>query len=172
MGHPPSTSRARELAAQPEPPSKLWMSPFTLCPPTLVISPPLPHLFCRPSPTGACVHCWSPYVQLSCPLPHPALSSSQATHMELLSSPSSAGPALAQELRADSLLLGRGDASQFWGVGFGSSMQGPRKWINGTSTGVVMERGCSPPHPTLHSVSILPLSLACAYFALARSTIR
>lgn len=38
-------------------------------------------------------------LHLSCPPPHPTLSFSQATHMELLSSPSSAGPALSQGLR-------------------------------------------------------------------------
>lgn len=46
-----------------------------------------------------CLHCWNPCLQLSCPPPHPALSFSQATHMEPLSSPSSTGPALSQGLR-------------------------------------------------------------------------
>lgn len=50
----------------------------------------------QPSPPLACLHCWNPCLHLSCPLPHPMLSFSQATHMELLSSPSSAGPALSQ----------------------------------------------------------------------------
>lgn len=53
----------------------------------------------QPSPSLACLHCWNPCLHLSCPPPHPALSFSQATHMELLSSPSSAGSAFSQELR-------------------------------------------------------------------------
>lgn len=53
----------------------------------------------QPSPPLACLHCWNPCLHLSCPPPHPALSFGQATHMELLSSPSFAGPALSQGLR-------------------------------------------------------------------------
>lgn len=53
----------------------------------------------QPSPPLACLHCWNPCLHLSCPPPHPALSYGQATHMELLSSPSFAGPALSQGLR-------------------------------------------------------------------------
>lgn len=53
----------------------------------------------EPSPSLACLHCWNPCLQLSCPLPHPVLSFSQATHIELLSSASSTGPALSQGLR-------------------------------------------------------------------------